>query len=334
MTFGHPALLLWLPLAAALLAFGAWAAVRAADRRRALLGGQAEALAPRFRAARRVARDALLAAAVAACVLAWAAPQVGTWMRPVQERGVDLMIVLDTSRSMLARDIGPTRLERARREIRGLLDRMHGDRIGLVSFAGDARLICPLTADPASFRLFLDDVDTSTNARGGTAVGEGLELALDSFDPAFPSARVIVLLTDGDDNASDPPASEVAYRAHALGIPVHVVSFGTPEGSEITVSDDRGNTDVVRDAEGQPVITIPNEELLEQIASIGGGAFLSAARTAFPLDEIWDKRVALMEGVTRDTASRTEGINRFQWALVAALVLLGTRTLLPDGRAR
>ena len=334
MTFGHPAMLAWLALALGLLAFGAWAAARAGARRRALLGAQAEVLAPRFRAARRVVRDALLAAAVAACVLALAAPQVGTWMRPVQERGVDLMVVLDTSRSMLARDIAPTRLERAKREIRGLLDRLHGDRIGLVSFAGDARLICPLTADPASFRLFLDDVDTTTNARGGTAVGEGLELALDSFDPAYPSARVIVLLTDGDDNASDPPASEVAYRAHALGVPVHVVSFGAAEGAEITLVDDRGNTDVVRDGEGKPVISVPDEGLLEQVAHIADGSYLSAARTAFPLDEIWDKRVALMEGVTRNTASRTEGINRFQWALMLALVLLGTRALLPDGRAR
>ncbi|HZL99161.1 MAG TPA: VWA domain-containing protein, partial [Planctomycetota bacterium] len=285
-------------------------------------------------AGRRVLRDALLSAAVAACVLALAAPQVGTWMRPVQERGVDLMFVLDTSRSMLARDVPPSRLERARQQIRGLLDRLHGDRVGLVGFAGDARLVCPLTSDPASFRLFLDDVDSNTNARGGTAVGEGLELALDSFDPDVPGARVIVLLTDGDDNASDPPASEVAYRAHALGIPVHVVSFGDPAGSEIAVEDDRGNLDVVRDAAGQPVISRPNDELLEQVASIGGGAFVSAARTAFPLDEIWDKRIALMEGVTRSTAERAEGVNRFQWALMAALLLLGTRVLIPEGRAR
>ena len=334
MTFGRAGVLVWLALAIALLAFGAWAAARAGARRRALLGGQADVLAPRFAVARRVLRDALLAAGVAACVLALAAPKVGTWVRPVQERGVDLMIVLDTSRSMLARDLSPTRLERAKREIRGLLDRLHGDRIGLVTFAGDARIVCPLTADPASFRLFLDDVDMATNARGGTAVGEGLELALDSFDPSFPSARVIVLLTDGEDNASDPPASEVAYRAHALGIPVHVVAFGTAEGSEIAIDDEHGNSDVVRTAEGEPVISVPDEALLEQVAHIGDGAYLSAERTAFPLDEIWDKRIALMEGVTRNTASRTEGIDRFQWALVLALVLLGTRALLPDGRAR
>jgi Ca-activated chloride channel family protein len=331
-TFAEPMLLAWLPLGLLLFAFGIWAAGRARRRRDTLLGAQAARLAPRFRARRRLVRDALLAGAASLCVLALAGPQVGTWMRAVQEHGVDVMVVLDTSRSMLAADITPSRLERARREVRGLLGRMHGDRIGLVSFAGDARLICPLTADPASFRLFLDDVDTRTNATGGTAVAEGLDLAVESFDPDVTTARVVLLLTDGEDHDSDPPATEIAYKARARGIPVHVVAFGTADGGVIPVSDARGRQDVVRDASGQPVISRPDEELLERIASIGEGAYLSAARTAFPLDELWDKRISQMQGVTRSTAGRREGINRFQWALVAALLLLGTRAILPDGR--
>jgi Ca-activated chloride channel family protein len=326
-------LLFWLALGLALFAFASWAATRARRRRELLLGAQAVRLAPRFRLRRRLLRDALLSGAVCLCVVALAGPQVGTWMRAVQERGVDVMVVLDTSRSMLASDLAPSRLERARREVRGLLDRMHGDRIGLVSFAGDARLVCPLTTDPASFRLFLDDVDSATNATGGTAVAEGLDLAVESFDPDVTTARVVLLLTDGEDHDSDPPATEIAYKARARGIPVHVVAFGTPEGAVIPLRDPRGRNDVVRDESGQPVISRPDEGLLESIASIGEGAYLSAARTAFPLDEIWNKRIAVMEGVTRSTAGRREGINRFQWALVGALVLLGTRALLPDGRS-
>jgi Ca-activated chloride channel family protein len=332
-TFAQPALLSLLLLGVALFAFGAWAAARARRRRETLLGGQAVRLAPRFRARRRLLRDGLLAGAVCLCVLALSGPQVGTWMRAVQERGVDVMVVLDTSRSMLATDVPPSRIERARREVRGLLDRMRGDRVGLVSFAGDARLICPLTSDPAGFRLFLDDVDTQTNATGGTAVAEGLDLAVESFDPDITTARVVLLLTDGEDHDSDPPATEIAYKARSRGIPVHVVAFGTDEGAVIPLRDARGRQDVVRDAEGQPVISRPDEALLERIASIGEGAYLSAARTAFPLDEIWDKRIALMDGVTRSTAGRREGVNRFQWALVGALLLLCTRALLPDGKA-
>ncbi len=334
MSFLRAELLAWLavvPLFGLLAVFGLRAA---AARRRALLGGQAAALAPAFSRGRRLLRDGLQLGALALLVVALSGPVVGTWMRDVQQHGADIMVVLDTSRSMLAEDLAPNRLDRARREVRGLLDRLRGDRIGLVTFSGDARLVCPLTSDPQSYRLFLDDVDTRTNALGGTAVGEGLEKALDAFDPRFPGARVIVLLTDGEDHDSDPPATEVAFRAKALGIPVHVVAFGTAPGAEIPVRDERGNLSVVRDGSGAPVITRPDEGLLERIASIGGGAFLSAERAPFPLDEIWDKRIALMDGVTRASSSRREGVDRFQWALCLALALLGTGALVPEGRRR
>jgi Ca-activated chloride channel family protein len=330
--FIHPYALIWLWVALALAALGVWAARRAARRRRALLGSQARRLAPAFSAPRRILRDGLAASAVLLCIGGLAGPQVGTWMRDVTQRGVDIQIVLDTSRSMLAQDLSPNRLERARREVIGLLGVLRGDRVGLVTFAGDARQITPLTADPTSYRLFLQDVDTNTNALGGTAVGEGLELALDGFDPETPAARVILLLTDGEDHMSDPTPDEVAYRAMAMGVPIHVVSFGARDGGEIPVVDHRGRREVVRDETGQPVISIPNEALLERIAGISGGSYLSAERTPFPLDEIWAKRISQMEGVTRASSTRLEHVNRYQWALVAALLCLGCRALMAEGR--
>ncbi|MGQ0552663.1 MAG: VWA domain-containing protein [Planctomycetota bacterium] len=333
MSFLRPEVLLWLPAALFVLLLS-WRAVQVARRRRAeLLGAQAARLAPRFSAARRLVGDGLLSGALAASLLGLSGPQLGTWLREIPLHGVDIMIVLDVSRSMLARDIAPTRLERAKREVRGLLGRLRGDRIGLITFAGDARKICPLTSDPSSFRLFLDDVDESTNALGGTAVGEGLELALASFAEDSPGARVVLLLTDGEDHSSDPPPSEVAYKALALGIPIHVVALGTAEGSEIAVPDGRGGLAVVRDAQGQPVITRPDEALLERLAGISSGAYLSAERTPFPLDEIWEKRIAMMEGVTRESATRREGVDRYQWAVGLALLLLGCRALLREGNA-
>ena len=332
MKFTDPQLLLWLALPLALAGFAIWAAARAAARRRAFLGAQAAKLAPGFARGRRLLRDGLLAAAVALLVAAWARPQLGEWLREVRQRGVDVVVVLDTSRSMLAPDVPPSRLERAKREILALLGRLRGDRVALVTFAGDARLLCPLTSDPTSFRVFLDDVDTTTNGLGGTAVGEGLEKALDALQDGAEGARVVVLLTDGEDHASDPEPTEVAYRALALNVPVHVIAFGTEEGSEIPVRKEDGSVDVVRDKDGQPVITRPDETLLERIAGISGGAFLSAARTSFPMDELWDKRISVMEGVTRASSLRREGVNRFQWALVGALALLALRVVLPDGR--
>jgi Ca-activated chloride channel family protein len=329
-SFAQPQLLTWLALPLALLLLAAWAVGRARSRRRAFFGAQATRLAPGFSRGRRLLRDGLAAGALALVVVALARPERGEWLREVRQRGVDVMVVLDTSRSMLATDVPPTRLARAQREIQALLGHLRGDRVGLVTFAGDARLLCPLTSDPTSFRIFLDDVDTTTNGLGGTAVGEGLERALDALADGAEGARVIVLLTDGEDHASDPAPTEVAYRALAMGVPVHVITFGTPEGSEIPVLRDDGAVDVVRGPDGQPVISRPDEELLERVAGIAGGACLSAARTAFPMDELWDKRIGVMEGVTRASSQRKEGVNRFQWALVLALAALGVRALLPE----
>ncbi len=331
MTYKDPTVLVWLLAVLPVAAYGAWRVGAARRRRERLLGGMADALAPGFSPARRLVRDGLAALALALLVVALSGPLVGTSLREVQRRGVDVMVVLDTSRSMLAEDMKPSRLERAKREVRGLLENMVGDRVGLVTFAGDARRVCPLTHDATTLRLFLDDVDTTSNAKGGTAVGEGLELALDAFDEEYPAESVIVLLTDGEDHASDPPPSEIAYEARARGIPVHVVSFGTEDGGTIPVRDARGRVKALED-EGEVVVTRPDEALLETIAGIADGSFLSAARTPFPLDELYAKRIAVMEGVTRASATREEGIDRFQWALVAALACLALRGIVHDGR--
>ena len=334
MSFEHPETLLWLLALPALLAL-AWWRVGVAKRRRArLLGALADELAPGFSTPRRLARDGLGALAVGLLVAALAGPLVGTRLREIQRRGVDVMVVLDTSRSMLSEDLRPSRLERAKREVRGLLERMAGDRVGLVTFAGDARRICPLTHDATSYRLFLDDVDTTTNALGGTAIGEGLELALESFDAEYPAESVIVLLTDGEDHTSDPPPSEIAFKARARGIPIHVVAFGTAEGGTVPLRDRRGNVTALEDLDGEVVVSRPDEALLETIAGTADGAYLSAERTPFPLDELYTKRIAVMPGVTRGSATREEGVDRFQWALVAALGCLFARTLLQDGRPR
>ena len=324
--------LLALPL---LLAFGWWAAQRAGERREALLGRLADALAPGFSRWRRLLRDGLVVAATGLVLLALSGPLYGTWLREVQQRGVDVMVVLDTSRSMLAQDVRPNRLERAKREVRGLLTKLVGHRLGLVTFAGDARVVCPLTDDANTFRTFLDDVDTTSNGTGGTAIGEGLEVALDSFDEEHPTQSVLVLLTDGEDMQSDPPPQEVAYQALARGVPVHVVAFGTEEGGTIPVPNPRGAPTDLRDAEGATVVTRVTrqaEGVLETVAGISGGAFLSAARTPFPLDEIFEKRIAVMEGVSRASSVREEGIDRFQWALAGALVCLALAHGMRDGR--
>ena len=332
MSFENPTYLLWLLAALPALAFAVWRLSTARKRRERLLGGLADALAPGFSMTRRLTRDGLAAVALMLLVVAFSGPLVGVWLREIQRRGVDVMVVLDTSRSMLAQDVRPSRLERAKREVRGLLENMSGDRVGLVTFAGDARRRCPLTHDASTFRMFLDDIDTNSNAVGGTAVGEGLELALDSFDEEYPAEAVIVLLTDGEDHASDPPPGEIAYEARARGIPIHVVAFGTEAGGTVPIRDARGRESALKDENGEFVVSRPDAALLETIAGIADGAYLSAEYTPFPLDELYAKRIAVMDGVTRESATREEGIDRYQWALVAALLCLAARTSLSDRR--
>lgn len=340
MTFAAPERLVWLVALVPLAALSVWAVARARRRRARLLGGMADVLAPGFSGRRRVVRDLFGLAAVGLTIAALAEPVYLTRLRDVEQRGVDVMIVLDTSRSMLARDLAPNRLDRAKRSIRGLLGELEDGRggavqfsIGLVTFAGDARRISPLTRDPQSFRLLLDEVDTNTNRKGGTAVGEGLALALDAFDAESPSPRVIVLLTDGEDHMSDPSPLDIALRAKVEDVPIHVVAYGAPEGARIP-NPDAGVSGPrwIEGPDGEPHVSVPDFALLEDLADRAGGAYLSAHETAFPLVEIWNKRMAVMEGVTLATSSREEGINRYQWALALALVCLGLRGAIAEGR--
>lgn len=334
MSLSRPDTLLWLVALLPLAVYVALAVSRAAKRRTALLGLQATALGGPFSRGRRWLRDGLSLLALGLIITSLAGPLVGTSRREIEERGVDVMIVLDTSRSMLAEDVKPSRLELAKRDVRGLLQQMRGHRMGLVTFAGDARRVIPLTSDGSSFQLFLDDVDTHSNWTGGTAIGEGLELALDAFDQEQNSQPVIILLTDGEDHDSDPPPTEVSYQALARGIPIHVVAYGTDEGGNIPVRSSRGATTLLRDKENNLILSRPNARLLQEIASTASGVYLTVERTPFPLDEIFEKRIAAMEGVTRASRLKEEGIDRYQWGLVLALLCLGTRQILRDGSAR
>jgi Ca-activated chloride channel family protein len=332
LTFQRPDTLLWLVVLVPLVVLSAAAVSRAAARRKLLLGGQARSLAGLFSSQRRWLRDALALVSLGLVIVSLSGPLVGTYRREIEERGVDVMVVLDTSRSMLAEDVQPSRLELAKRDVRGLLQRLHGHRMGLVTFAGDARRVIPLTSDGSTFGLFLDDVDTSSNWTGGTAIGEGLELALDAFDDEQSTVSVIILLTDGEDHDSDPPPTEVSYQALARGIPVHVVAYGTDEGGNIPIRTSRGGITLLRDKDNNLVTTRPDPKLLQDIASTSGGVYLSADRTPFPLDEIFEKRIAVMDGVTRASRQKEQGIDRYQWGLMLALLCLGTRQVLRDGR--
>jgi Ca-activated chloride channel homolog len=308
----HPA---WAPVLLAvplLFAFGWWALRARARARAALVSARAlPRFLPLFSENRARLRVLLATAAALFLGLALLGPVRGFTLRDVQRRGLDLVVCLDTSRSMLVQDIKPDRLTRARREIQGLLAKLQGDRAALLCFSGDVRDVAPLTHDHGTLSAF----------------GAVLERALALFDGRTGAHEAVVLLTDGEDLEGRGLA--VARKAQERGIRIYVVGVGTQLGGKIP--DGRG---FQRDEQGQEVVSGLDGKTLQQIAEVSGGAYLSAEGSAFPLQELYEKRIAKLE--TRELFAGKERIphDRYQWPLVlGALGLLGASGLR-ERRAR
>src|SRR6516162_5258772 len=229
MSFAHPQIL-WLLLVfpPALLAFFWWSLrkrqqmmTRFIESR--LLAGLVSGISP----ARRKLRLALLLAAVVCIILALARPQWGFTWQEVKQKSVDIVVAIDTSKSMLAQDIAPNRLARAKLAAMDLMQVAKGDRLGLVAFAGSAFLQCPLTIDDVAFRQSVESLDVNTIPQGGTAVAEAIDVALTAFKEGD-NHKVLVLMSDGEDH--DSGAAEAAKHAAAAGLRIYTIGIGTPEG--------------------------------------------------------------------------------------------------------
>ena len=322
---GWATALLAVPL---VLCLGWWALRARARARLALVSARQQSrFLPLFSENRARLRVALAAAGALFLALALLGPVRGFTLRDLERRGLDLVLCLDTSRSMLVQDIKPDRLTRAKREIAGLLGTLAGDRAALLSFAGDVRDVAPLTHDHETLQSFVDAQSPEDNLRGGTDIGGVLTQALALFDGRTGAHEAIVLLTDGEDLEGH--GLEVARQAQQHGIHVYVVGMGTQLGGKIP--DARG---FLRDEQGREVVSALDGKSLQQIAELTGGAYLSAESAAFPLQEIYEKRIAKLE--TRELFAGKERIphDRYQWPLVlGALSLLGASGLR-ERRAR
>ncbi len=319
----HPGwawVLLGVPL---VLLLGVWA-LRARRRDRSALVS-ARALArflPLFSENRLRLRVALVTAGALFLGLALLGPVRGFTLREVQRKGLDLVICLDTSRSMLVQDVKPDRLTRARREITGLLDQLKGDRAALLAFAGDVRDVAPLTHDRGTLAMFVDTLNPDENLRGGTDIGGVLEQALSLFDGRTGAHEAIVLLTDGEDLEGH--GLEVAQKARERGIRVYLVGMGTTQGGKIP-DPPRG---FLKDEQGKEVVSALDGKSLQAIAELTGGAYLSVENSPFPLQEIYEKRIGRLEA--RELFAGKERIphDRYQWPLVlGAACLLGAAGL-------
>jgi Ca-activated chloride channel family protein len=331
MSFSRPELLHLFWLAALLPFVYAWA-FRRADRARAAL--VRESLLPKiargFRPGRRRLKAFLQIAAVFLLVFALAGPRVGSREVTVKRRGIDLMIALDTSLSMEARDIPPSRLAKAKREVSAFLDGLEGDRVGIVAFAGDAFLQCPLTLDFGAARMFLEVLDTNSVSRPGTNLAAAIRTALAGFPDAQDKYKAIVLVTDGEDHSG--AALKAAEEAARRGIRIYTIGVGSEGGEPIPLSVENGGGGYKKDEEGEIVMTALDVETLERIALTTGGEFHRATTGELELNRVYESLAELEE---REIASRafTQYEDRFQFPLGLALLLLLIDFVLPE-RAR
>ena len=301
--------------------------------RRALLvfGARAPRLASGPTAGRLRLRLALSVGALLLAALAVLEPAWGEGSRTAEQRGVDILVCLDVSRSMLARDIAPSRLGAAQREIRALAETVTGDRLGLVVFAGDARLMAPLTQDRDTFAALVDLADPEAVGVGGTDLGAALTAALEALAGATGDHEVVLLLTDGED--LEGRGARVAQTCREAGITVHCIGFGSPRGAKITLGGEGGES-FLRDGTGRDVVSAMDPASLRRIAEVTGGTFVEAGGAGRPLVDLHEDRILPMARKALETEGTLERENRFQWVLLPAFLLWVTGLALSDRRGR
>ena len=305
-------LLILIPLLAAVLAF-------VSMRRKRLLArfGNVEllkTLMPDFSRSRQRLKAALYLVALTLLILAAARPQLGSKLREVKAEGVEMMLVVDVSNSMLAEDFEPNRLERTKYAIQKLFESLKQERVGLVAFAGEPKVQLPITSDYRMAQAFTRRLSTSLVAEQGTAIGRALELAMLSYSSQSERSRVMVLITDGENHEDD--AIEAAEKAAAQGIKIYTIGIGTPEGAPIEI-----DGEFVRDEEGEMVVSKLGEQMLEQIAATTDAAYVRATKQSIGLEEIV-KSINAMERTELTTMRYEEYNEQYQYLVGAALLLL------------
>ena len=287
-------------------------------------------LAPDVHNRRRFARDVLRLGALTACAVALAGPRWGFHWEEVRREGVDLVVALDISKSMLAVDVKPNRLERAKLSILDLLRLLDGDRVGLVAFAGTAFLQCPLTLDYDAFAQSFAAVDVNLIPRGGTAIERAIDAGIGAFEGRQGKHGALILITDGEDHEGD--ASAAAKRASDLGIKIFTIGIGTVEGELIPLGGRAGDQGFLKDRAGKVVKSRLDENTLRTIAEETGGEYVRASGSSLGLDELFRDHIATLERRELKSTIERRYEDRYQAPLAVALFLLAVEALIGDRR--
>jgi Ca-activated chloride channel family protein len=285
-------------------------------------------IAPHASIVRKIWKMALIGMAFLLCIFSLARPQWGFEWQELKRTGLDILVAIDVSKSMLARDVKPNRLERSKLAVKDLVKKLNGDRIGLIAFAGTAFLQCPLTIDYNGFLLTLDDLNTETIPRPGTSISGAIREAVDTLKGADKKFKVLVLITDGEELEGS--AMNAAAEAAQQGVRIYCVGVGSADGELIPAIDEQGQKAYLADKQGQVVKTRLNEELLKRVAVATGGSYVHATQSDFGLILLYDKVISKLEKRELESKMKRNYKERYQIFLALAVALLLLESLFSE----
>lgn len=267
----------------------------------------------------------IISVALSVIILGLAGPQFGSKLTEVKRKGIELIIALDVSNSMMAEDIQPSRLERAKQAISRLVDKLSDDRLGLVVFAGDAYVQLPITNDYISAKMFLSTINPGIVPKQGTAIGSAINLAANSFSPESKTSKVIVVISDGENHEDDPV--DAAKKAAEQGIYVYTIGIGSPQGSPIPASSNEPQQSFLKDKDGNVVVSKLDEETLSKVAVAGNGKYIRATNMQLGLLPLFDE-INKMQKTEMKEKVYAEYDDQFQYFFAFALIILLIEFLL------
>lgn len=288
-------------------------------------------LSPMISTGKTVLKFLLFRVAMFFLSLAAINPQMGSKMTEAKQEGVDLMIAIDVSTSMLSEDIRPNRLVRARMGIAQFIDKLHGDRVGIIVFAGDAYVQLPITTDYSAARMFLNTIDSDIVPVQGTSIGSAINLALESFDFENGTKKAIIVISDGEDHEAE--ALNAARKAAEKDVIIHTIGMGTEQGGPIPLYKGGRKTGFKKDKDGKTVVTRLNEKMLQDISTATGGEFVRASTSQMGINALLEE-IKAMNKTEFGTVSYSEYEDRFQIFLGIALVFLLLEWIVAERRSR
>src|SRR4030042_2286605 len=288
-------------------------------------------LMPDVSAARPHLKFILALMALIFLIFAIAGPQFGSKLKEVKRKGIEIILALDVSNSMMAEDIQPNRLERAKQAISTLIDRLENDKIGLIVFAGDAYTQIPITTDYSSAKMFLSNINTSIVSRQGTAIGSAIDLAAKSFSPSTEASKVIIIISDGENHEGN--ALEAAEAAAEKGIRIFAIGMGSTKGSPIPAGMNILEKDFRRDREGNVIMTKLNVSMLSEIAHVGDGKYYGATSSRVGLTDLFEK-LNRLDKEELDTRVYSEYEEQFPYLVWIALGFLMVEFFIFEKKGR